>query len=136
MSLRADLEKVRIDYGTLTPANVVDAARSVNHPLHDRFEWDDSVAGEKYRRVQARALIRTVRCSFVSPTNGPTSLRVFHSVPGTSTPVYEALDDITTDPVAQAVLVAQMYRDWATFKARYEHLKEFVALIAPASSNP
>jgi hypothetical protein len=130
------LEKVRIDYGTLTPANVVDAARDPNHPLHNRFQWNDSVAGEAYRKIQARALIRTVRCSFVSPTNGPTSLRVFHSVPGTSTPVYEALDDITMDPVAQAVLVAQMYRDWAVFKARYEHLKEFVTLTAPSTSTP
>jgi hypothetical protein len=127
VNLRDQLEQVRKDYGRLTPRNVVDAARKPDHPLHRRFEWNDGVAAEKYRLVQARQLIRTVRCSFVSPTSGPTSVRAFHSVPvpSTPTPVYEDLDDILADPVAHKVLVAQMRRDWAAFEARYKHLDEF-----------
>lgn len=47
--------------GVLTPAAVVDAARDESHPLHDRFEWDDSKAAEAHRLNQARVLIRSVR---------------------------------------------------------------------------
>lgn len=47
--------------GRLTPRAVVEAARDPNSPMHACFEWDDSVAGDKWRIEQARRLIRTVR---------------------------------------------------------------------------
>jgi hypothetical protein len=134
MSLRNELEDVRKSYGALTPRNVVDAARCSSHPLHSRFEWDDGVAADKYRLVQARELIRSVKCTFVSPSSGPSEVRVFHSVPSSPTPVYEDLDAIVSDPVAHQVLVASMRRDWATFEARYRHLGEFVALVGSVAS--
>lgn len=45
----------------LTPKNVVDAARSKDSVLHKAFEWDDKVAGDKYRLMQARVLINSVK---------------------------------------------------------------------------
>lgn len=49
------------DNGRLAPADVVDAARDPTSPLHSHFTWDDSEAAEKYRLMQARTLIRTVK---------------------------------------------------------------------------
>jgi hypothetical protein len=46
--------------GLLQPFDVVEAARDPGSPLHDSFEWNDSVAAERYRLEQARRLIRTV----------------------------------------------------------------------------
>lgn len=46
--------------GALRPDDVVDDARDPKSPLHDQFEWDDSVAAHKYRISQARTLIKTV----------------------------------------------------------------------------
>lgn len=37
------------------------AARPKSHPLHDEFEWDDAIAGERFRLLQAVMLIRRVR---------------------------------------------------------------------------
>ena len=45
----------------LKPPDVVNAARPKNAPLHSCFEWDNKVAAEKYRLVEARILIRSVR---------------------------------------------------------------------------
>lgn len=47
--------------GRLTSGDLVAAARNPDHPLHDMFEWDDTVAAEKYRIDQAREIIRSVR---------------------------------------------------------------------------
>lgn len=49
------------DNGRLAPADVVEAARNPESPLHSHFTWDDSEAAEKYRLMQARTLIRTVK---------------------------------------------------------------------------
>jgi hypothetical protein len=44
----------------IKPRVVVDEARPPDSVLHPEFEWDDRVAGEEYRVVQARNLIRAV----------------------------------------------------------------------------
>jgi len=47
--------------GVLRPDDVIKDAKSVKSPLHDQFEWDSTTAAHKYRQMQARTLIRTVR---------------------------------------------------------------------------
>lgn len=59
--------------GRLTAKKVVDAARDPHHPLHVRFEWDDSVGGEKWRLQQARQLIDGLK---VVVTHGSISVAV------------------------------------------------------------
>lgn len=39
---------------------ILDEARNPDSPLHPWFEWDDSAAAEKYRRLQAGRLIAVV----------------------------------------------------------------------------
>ena len=56
-----ELERIRSLTGGLKPKDVVKKARPKRSPIHKAFEWDDDVAGEKYRVHQARNLIRAVR---------------------------------------------------------------------------
>jgi hypothetical protein len=44
--------------GLLDPVKVVDYARDPFTLLHKKFQWDDSIAAEKYRIWQARMIIR------------------------------------------------------------------------------
>jgi hypothetical protein len=53
------LETIRAT-GPLTPERIEAHARDASHPLHAYFEWDDAVAGHKYRLEQARTLLRVV----------------------------------------------------------------------------
>jgi hypothetical protein len=56
-----ELERIRAQHGGhLQAEHVVDAARPQNSVLHPHFEWDDSRAGEQYRLIQARQLIKIV----------------------------------------------------------------------------
>jgi len=68
MSIAHELKSLERD-GRLLPADVVNAARPTNSPLHPHFDWDDSSAAEKYRLDQARTLIRSVQTE-VRVTNG------------------------------------------------------------------
>lgn len=56
-----ELDRIRSQSGQLTVRAVVKAARPKRSPIHGAFEWDDSVAGERYREYQARNLIRAIR---------------------------------------------------------------------------
>ena len=60
--VREELQRLANDNGGLLTASVVvKAARNKESPLHSHFEWDNKKAGERYRLVQARALINRVR---------------------------------------------------------------------------
>ncbi len=64
--------------GSLTPKIVVAEARNEKHPLHSRFEWDDSIAGERFRITQASQLIRSVMVKVVTRSApGPVEVRAF-----------------------------------------------------------
>lgn len=131
--LRTQLIEVRTTYGSLTPTHVVDAARPIDHPLHGRFEWDDTIAGEKYRLGQAGELIRSVQIVFRRRDGERARVREFHPVDRPAGIEYEPIAEVAGDPVARAVLLADMRRDWATFQRRYEHLEEFIDLLAAAA---
>jgi len=69
-AVAARLEKIRLNHdGVLTPDDVVKDARRDSSPLHDQFEWDDTVAAGKYRIEQARELIRTVVFTVTTTTD-------------------------------------------------------------------
>lgn len=48
------------DNNVLTPKNLVEEARPEDSPLHPEFDWDDTVAAEKWREEQARQVIKTI----------------------------------------------------------------------------
>jgi hypothetical protein len=54
-----------VNGGELTPHEVVDYARDPKNPLHTSFDWDDSSAGDKYRLMQARVLLTTVKVEYM-----------------------------------------------------------------------
>lgn len=55
------LEGMFKTHKTVTAELVVNEASDSAHPLHDLFEWDDSKAGDKFRKMQAYALILSSR---------------------------------------------------------------------------
>ena len=56
---KADAQKVLEEIGDcrITPKEVLEKARDVNSELHKCFEWNDSIAAEKYRLQQARVVL-------------------------------------------------------------------------------
>lgn len=130
MSLKEELLKVREDYGALTPENVVRAAEHPDHPLHNRFEWDNTEAARKWRLHQAANLIRSVKIRFVRPSGESGKVRAFSRDPSADRPsVYDETEEVVADPVNRQVILQQMKREWASFKARYHQMEEFIELL-------
>lgn len=134
MSLINELLDIREEHGSLTAELVLDAARADDHPLHDRFEWDDSIAGEKYRLEQARQMLRVVK---LPPVEGRDySLRAFVAVKGedTNRAEYVPTEEAMLDDFTRKIVLRDMNREWLTFKRRYEHMREFADLLVGAAA--
>lgn len=130
MSLRDQLRAIYDQDGRLTPESVVDRARDQRSPLHDRFEWDDSVAGEKYRRQQASELIRSVQWKYSEEDDGsPVTVRAFHSVNRADGHTYVPADEIQHDPFLAALTLQAAEREWKALHRKYKHLEQFLAIV-------
>lgn len=126
--LRSILTAVREEHGTLTPRLLVDIARDPEHPLHHRFEWDDSKAAEKWRLEQAGQLLRVT----YAPLPGkPRDMRAFMAVRGDDSPTseYVPTGEALADEFTRTLLLRQFDREWKAFKRRYSDLREFADLI-------
>lgn len=129
MSLREQLQSIYDRHGRLTPELVLDEARSEGHPLHTRFEWDDAVAAERYRREQAHELIQSVKISYAQADGRRTEIRAFHAVRMPTGYSYEPAEQIVQDDMATRILLADMEREWQALKRRYQQFAEFAAMV-------
>lgn len=82
-----ELHRIYTDKGQLKPADVVAESRPESAPLHPCFEWDDEVAAEKYRRVQAGKLVRSITVVQENKKREPVEVRAFVQSRETYTPI-------------------------------------------------
>lgn len=131
MNLRDQLLAIREKHGRLDPHLVIEEAREETHPLHSRFEWDDSVAGEAWRRSQAHELIRSVRLVYREATEqeAARSVRAFHAVRREDGHTYEPAEKVIEDPFTKRLVLADMEREWKALKRRYETFAEFADMV-------
>jgi hypothetical protein len=93
------LEQLHKKHGKLTPEIVLDDARRPRSILHSYFEWDDTTAAEKWRREQARHLIKAVRVIIEAPGEPDREMRAFVHVVSEERkslylPAIQAMDDV------------------------------------------
>lgn len=113
--------------GILQPETVVDEARPVSSPLHSRFEWDNSVAGQAYRIWQARQLIRVV----VEVLPGTDELsEVFVSLtPDRKGGGYRIMADVLSHEDSRKQLLRDAMKDLELFRDKYRRLKELTEVF-------
>jgi hypothetical protein len=121
--------------GDLVPRKLWEEARPEDAPLHHRFEWDNSIAGDAYRDIQAAKIIRSVSHSFVNATGEKKFIRAFYSSResgDSDREGYRPTEEIVEDDVALLILLKDFERDLADLKRNYGHLREFADMMRAA----
>lgn len=118
----------------LTAEDVVEVAAPAEHPLHEYFEWDDSVAGHAYRKHQARALMRRVKVRIVEE-QAPGQKRVFQMSGYSNVLIndhreYKATRDVFSDPALREQVLRRALSEMQAWAARYKQFAEFAEVIA------
>jgi hypothetical protein len=128
----AELKKLaRKHNGLLRPETVVNAARPVSSPLHSRFEWDDSVAGENYRMWQARCLIN-VAVETMAETGE--SFDVFVSLKSDRRKGgYRIVTDVMSDAQMRQQMLKDALEELEIFRDKYQRLKQLSGVFESIS---
>ena len=126
------LQAVYDRHGMLTPGLLLEEARDPSHPLHSRFEWDDTEAAERWRLYQARKLIQLGRTVYrAEKGNQPArDVRSWQAIPDPDHgAVFEPVEKVARDELLTAMVLRDMERDWKLLKARYGHFAEFARMV-------
>lgn len=126
--IRAILDDVmsRNKSGLLQPEPVVDFARPADSPLHYYFEWNDSIAGEKYRLTQAETLIRSVYVTIEQPGKSATEVRAYVSLASdrVSGGGYRTITSVISDEDRKRELLKTAFAELENFRRKYEDLSD------------
>ena len=116
--------------GKKTAKDLVDASRPDDAPLHSMFEWNDSVAAEKYREEQGRSIIRhIVEVPETEEEKGTVPIvRAFFQIDSESSD-YEPTYVIMSDEEKRKRLLQVAKSELQQFKVKYASLKELAVVF-------
>ena len=134
------LETIRKQTGTnsLGAEDILNAAANPSNPLHEEFEWDDSIAAREHRLGQARYLIRSIEVTYeITPPGKAKEVRIVttsaYSNPRKRGPSggedYLLTVDVVDDKDRREELLEEALRDIERFKQKYNILTELSELM-------
>lgn len=134
------LIQLGFERGVVQKEELLEVARPKSHPLHDEFEWDDSIAGERFRLQQAAFMIRSVRIIPIvdgkpgAPVRATTSVTVETKKGGGTEavrgymflPAAMEQEDLADQVVANAL---RSLESWTRIYGQYERLKKAAKVV-------
>lgn len=119
-----ELQNIGKEY---TPQDVLDYAKDPESELHKCFDWDDTIAAEKWRKQQARWVCNSLVVTVIEEERPQVTFRV----------IQHDTEDKTYRPVTYTVRNEDQYgrllemakRELKAFKERYEEIIELRNVI-------
>lgn len=130
---KADAQKVAQEIlaigDDVTPEQILERARDEGTELHKCFEWDDTVAAEKYRLRQAGDVVRhlVIKRQDYEPKDSP-QLRFFYKTDGSAG--YKPTTIIYRNPDEYQLLLSRARAELHDFKRKYSMLTELEEILA------
>lgn len=110
-----------------TPENIVGYAQQEDTELHKCFEWDNNIAGHKYRCIQAQQVVRNL-VLVKEETKEKTSVRMFYNT-GDRTGEYKPIKMILQKEDEYQSLLKQAMEELRAFKKKYSCLSELEEIM-------
>ena len=113
--------------GRLTPANLVEISKPEDAPLHNEFEWNDTIAAQKWREQTGRVMIASI---VVTPDSEEKAkpVRCFFNIEHAS-PEYLPTEVIYSDEYKKNRLLEIAKRELMSFKIKYQQLAELAGIM-------
>lgn len=129
---KADAQKIADEIGDnkISPQELLEKARNENSELHKCFEWDDSVAAEKYRLIQARQIIVNLVYKKVAKEEQP--VRCFQI--SSERTVYQPTTKFLVQEDEYQTLLKRAKSELESFKRRYSTLTELESVFEAIES--
>lgn len=124
---KADAQKVADEIGNdkITPQEMIEKARNEQSELHKCFEWNDTVAAEKYRLQQARIVLSMLVFKPKAVEEQP--VRMFSLT--TEKSVYQPTKQFLVQADEYQDLLKRALAELEAFKRKYRTINELEGLF-------
>lgn len=122
-------------HGSLRPADLVEASRPKNAPMHNAFEWDNRAAAEAYRQTQAQGYINSLivvvrrQPEDEKPIRTRAFVSLYDATNGARDGYAEYLTTVVSDPALNAGYLARAKSEIASWAKKYRDLEELSDLV-------
>ena len=123
----AELEEIQ-ETNELTPESVVEYAKDRRTTLNGLFEWNNEVAGHKWRLQQARKILNNITVEIVGKNNEKKPIRAFVKTT-TKKEEYRNIESVVSDAEQYSLLLNMAYRELNQTKNKYQTLTEIQELL-------
>lgn len=129
-----EFEKIEKKYGKVTSELLLQNAEPEESPLHGLFEWDDAVAGHKFRLSQATNIIINLAVE-VEKEQKPKKIRAYYNVSDTEKKGrFINAETAFSNPDTKEIILKRAYREMQSFVQKYENLTEFAPVFKAIES--
>lgn len=119
--------------GQISARQLWESQKAKRSKLHKAFEWDDEVAGAKYRDRQAGELIRSIKVVYENEQGKELKVRAFSSIRNPEQPcrsVYvETISAMENEDTREEILT-QALNGLVSWRNRWNGLNELVDSVA------
>lgn len=115
-----------------TPRDVLKAARARSSPIHEFFDWDDTVAAKRWRLRQAQELVKAVHVVYVDSAGESQTVRAFVNLyegRAETGPFYSTLQ-VLSDKDQRKIVLRRALAEAEAWRKRYEQYDELAAICA------
>lgn len=117
--------------GEVTKESFLDSARSKASPVHKLFDWDNKVAGEKWRLQQAKNILSCLRINIVCEDRAPIKTRAFiNIVPGSNNGRFLSTELAMANLDTRTGVLTRAQQELQSFREKYSTLTELSTVIA------
>lgn len=107
---------------SLTAENIVEESKPAASPLHPIFEWDNSKAGDEWRKQQARVLLGNLVTVNIENKTISEPTRAFVDI-SKNEREYTSIEIVLGDHDLYNAYVEKALRDLNNFKKKYEGIQ-------------
>lgn len=117
-----ELEKLELA-GEITSDIVLDFARkNTDSEMHKCFEWDDSIAGEKYRKIQATNILSSIAITIKEEPKKTQKVYVTVKASSDNTRKFKNIKEVLKDDEEYKQLINRAKNEFISCKEKYETL--------------
>lgn len=126
----AHFKRLEEQFGQVTPENLLESSRPEEAVMHKCFEWDDSVAAERYRKQQAYSMISNLikvvirHESKPEPSSEIKTRAVVNVSSDRGKGRFVSVERAMSDGEMHEIVLRNAIRELEEFKAKYRNLRE------------
>ena len=128
---KADAQRVAEEIYSIgddvTPEQIVEAAKDEQSELHKCFDWDNDIAAEKWRKAQAREILRFLVIREKEDEPAAVPVRVFYKNDNGG---YKQAEKVFQREDEYQKLLQTALAELRAFKVKYARLQELSEILA------